>query len=194
MDIPQQILKQYGQAFSFGLFAPTTAKVEVVAAGFPAFQTLAGVYVGPDAKAWIWLSPDKAHPLLLQSFLTAQVGEISVIGEFGDGRSFSAKRCATAHVNSSGAGGFISIKDGKMIANITGPTSVMTNLLVLSPLVVRSQEVERLDDVSPLPGKSCASGATFLDVHALALARPGTIRCSFSLSPTSTARRPSSVR
>jgi hypothetical protein len=147
MDIPRQILKQYGSGFDFGLFAPTIAKVEVATTGFPAFQTSAGVYVGPDAEAWIWLPLDKAHPLLLQSFFTGQVGAISVRGEFDDGRNFSAERCASAHVNSNGAGGFISVKEGKMTANITGPRTVMTNLLVLSPLIIQSPRSEQIIDI-----------------------------------------------
>src|SRR5580765_3026833 len=108
MDIPEQLLKKYGSAFNSGLFAPTTADVKIEVAGFPAFHTQAGVYVGPDAKAWIWLSPINAHPNLLQQFLTAQIGEIVVTGTLVDGRSLSVQRCATAHVNTKGAGGFIS--------------------------------------------------------------------------------------
>ncbi len=147
MDIPQQLLKKYGPAFDFGLFAPTSADVEVAVAGFPAFHTQAGVYVGPDAKAWIWLSPISAHPSLLQQFLTAQVGEIVVKGTLADGRSLSVQRCATAHVNTNGAGGFISFKGGNMTANLTGPTTVVATLLVLSPLVVQNTANEHLADV-----------------------------------------------
>jgi hypothetical protein len=50
-------------------------------------------------------------------------------------------------MNTKGAGGFISHKAGKISANITGPTTVVTTLLVLSPLVVESPAPGKLADV-----------------------------------------------
>ena len=118
METPQQLHKNYGPAFDLGLFAPASAKVEVALAGFPAFLAQAGVYVGPDAKAWIWFSPINAHPVVLQHFLTAQGGEITVKGTLADGRNVSIQRCATAYVATNSAGGFVSFKGGNMTANL----------------------------------------------------------------------------
>ncbi len=146
MDIPQQLSKKYGQAFNFGLLGPTSADVEVTVAGFPAFHTQAGAYVGPDAKAWIWFSPINAHPDLLQRFLTAQAVEIVIKGTLADGRGISAQRCTTAHVNVNGANGLISCTDGKMSVNLTA-TTVVTTLLVSSPLVIQSPQTGQLADV-----------------------------------------------
>ena len=147
----RELQDRYGSWVSKALLPATGATARICWPGKTAFDSDAGLYVGPDAVRWLWCKPPPGTANFPADF---RIEGVTAAGVTEDGRRFDLARCAVSALSlACSVGATASIN---MLLRVEDAVLILpTNTIVAGPAEVHWVLTNALfsgDSLSPLPG------------------------------------------